>query len=295
VARPFRPEIDLVGAGPLRHEIVEPLQSIRLVLEPGPHGLAFDLQWDGVMPAHLEPSHVDRLDGRLYQDYRRFDQAGVVTGSIVVGDERIEADGWFGARDHSWGVRRSVGGFEPFTGSLPPEMAGVLFLWLEFATPHFSGHLQVQEDGKGNVQMAEGFIAPRDSSSGPINIVGVEHEIDFIEGTRSYRHVSLMLATDDGAKWEVEAEPLLTAWAYRGTGYDGGFNDGRGLGAFRGEVVEFDAYDVSHPEDVVLADGSTIRPLHREQGARLTVNGDPGYGHFPIMAIGALERYGWGG
>ena len=102
----------------------------------------------------------------------------------------------------------------------------------------------------------------------------------------------MRLTTADGSTWDVDAEPVLTVWAYRGTGYDGGFDDGRGLGVFRGEIVEHDVYDVSHPEDVVVPGGTTLRPLHREQGARVTVNGSPGFAHLPVFLIGANERYG---
>lgn len=292
VSRPLRPAVADLTVGSLRHEVLEPLQSHRLVLEDGPHGFSFDLRWEGVAPAHLEPPHVDRLDGRLYQDYRRFDQPGQVEGWVRIGAERIDASGWFGARDHSWGVRRSIGGFEPFTGSLPPEIHGVLFIWCELAVEGMTGHVQVQEDAAGRVQSLEGFLLP--AGGEPVAIVGVDHDIDFHPGARTYRRARLGLTDETGRRWDLDAEPILAPWAYRGTGYDGGFADGRGLGAFRGDHVEHDRYDVSHHEDVVLPNGSTIQPLHREQGARVTLDGAPGFAHLPIMPIGRIERYGLG-
>jgi hypothetical protein len=292
LSRPLRPAVADITLGPLRHEVVEPLWRHRLVLEPGSHGTAFDLLWEGVAPAHLEPPHAARLDGRIYQDYKRFDQAGTVSGWVQVGESRVEADGWFAARDHSWGIRRQVGGFEPFTGSLPPEVNGVLFIWCEFAADGVTGHVQVQEDGQGQVVLSEGFVAPDGAS--PVEVGAVEHDIEFHPGTRAYRRARLVLHGVDGTRWEITAEPLLTAWAYRGTGYDGGYADGRGLGAYRGDHAEHDVYDLSHPEDVGLPDGSTIVPFHREQGVRLEVNGARGFGHLPIMPIGRVERYGLG-
>ena len=295
LSRPLRPRLDEIAVGPLHHEVIEPLQTLRLVLEPGPQPASFDLTWTGVLPAHQERRHAGVLDGRQFEDYTRFDQAGVVNGWIQVDDRRLEAQDWFGARDHSWGVRRSVGGFEPFTGSLPPELPGVLFVWLEFATASLGGHVQFSESSTGDRSGLEGFIAwPEPAGRPDLAVVAAEHDIEFHPGTRAYRRARLCLTTADGAKWELEAEPLLTAWAYRGTGYDGGYHDGQGLGVFRGEALEHDVYDVSHPEDVGLPDGTTIRPLHREQGVRLTVNGEPGFGHFPIMAIGRIDRYGLG-
>ena len=51
-------------------------------------------------------------------------------------------------------------------------------------------------------------------------------------------------------------------------------------------------YDVSHPEIVRNLDGDPIPSGHREQPARLSVNGKPGFGHLPIMVMGPNQRYG---
>jgi hypothetical protein len=291
-ARPLRPDLEQLAVGPVRHEVIEPLRSTRLVLDPGDHEVAFDLIWEATFPAHLEPRHCDRLDGRVFQDYTRFDQMGAVTGWVEIAGQRHPAEDWIGIRDHSWGVRRSTGGFEPFTGSLPPEINGSLFIWLEFATERVNGHLQLAEDGSGTRSMLEGFLTwPEDDAYERVEVVDVHHELDFHEGTRAYRHAVLTITTSDGRDWTIEAEPMLSAWAYRGTGYDGGFADGKGLGVHRGSVVEHDTYEVSHPEKVVCPDGEVVIPLHREQGVRLTLDGEPGYGHLPVMPISRNERY----
>ena len=54
--------------------------------------------------------------------------------------------------------------------------------------------------------------------------------------------------------------------AMQGLGYSGGYNDGRGLGAWRApNHVEFDVWDVSHPSKVVYPDGSQKEHWHRIQ------------------------------
>lgn len=55
--------------------------------------------------------------------------------------------------------------------------------------------------------------------------------------------------------------------------------------------LEYDVYDLSHAEDVVLPDRRVVRPWHRETGCTLTVNGQPGLGHFPVINSGIVERY----
>lgn len=296
VSRTLRPRIEEMSVGPLRVDVLDPLQRLRLQLAPGRQGLSFDLEWSGFLPPAEESHHVGRLDGRAFQDYRRFDQLGRVTGWVTVEDERFDANRWFGVRDHAWGVRRGVGGFEPFTGTVPPEAHGLLFIWLAFATDELGGQLQIQEDGQGNRTLLDGHIRWPEAAARPVQrIVDATHEIEFVPGTRAYQRAVLVATTDSGDEWRIEAEPTTTAWAYVGTGYDNGFNDRKGLGAWRGsELLEHDTYDVTHPEDVVLPDGSTVRPTHREQPARLTVNGRPGLGHLPIMSVGRVERYGLG-
>lgn len=295
-SRPLRTDLAALRVGPISHEVVEPLHSHRLVVAGGEHAMALDLTWSGTFPVHVEPRHHDRLDGRVYQDYRRFDQMGRVDGWVEVDGERVEIADGVGIRDHSWGVRRSTGGFEPFTGSMPPEVHGSLFIWLEFATDEVNGHLQLTEDAAGTRTMLEGFLAThRGDEIDRVEVVDVRHDIDFHPGCRAYRSAVLDIDTSDGRTHRLEAEPVLTAWAYRGTGYDSGFDDGRGLGAFRGEVLERDAYDVSHPEEVVLPSGEVVRPMHREQHVRVRLDGADGFGHLPVMPIGANERYGFEG
>ena len=61
-----------------------------------------------------------------------------------------------------------------------------------------------------------------------------------------------------------------------GTGYDWGWDDGQGLGVYRGEShAETDVYDLSDPELVVRPDGDERRPMHRETPARVVVDGRP--------------------
>ncbi|MET0660384.1 MAG: hypothetical protein ABW110_19750, partial [Steroidobacteraceae bacterium] len=78
----------------------------------------------------------------------------------------------------------------------------------------------------------------------------------------------------------------------KGTGYDFGYRDQKGLGLFRGNLLEYDQYDLSHAEDVVLPDGRRIRPWHREADAKITVNGAGGFAHFAVISSGPVQRYG---
>ena len=97
-----------MSVGPWHYEIVEPLQSVRGVLERTEHAaISFDVTWHGECPVSLEVPWPDRSgDGyRITHDVLRYHQVGVATGWVEVDGERtaIDPEGWVSFRDHSWG------------------------------------------------------------------------------------------------------------------------------------------------------------------------------------------------
>ena len=99
----------------------------------------------------------------------------------------------------------------------------------------------------------------------------------------------------DGRTLDLEVDTLGSPFVYKGAGYNGGFNDGRGHGVYRSETlfVEQDVYDVSHVEEVVFEDGSVGKPAHREQFARARLDGKQGYAYSPCIVVGKHPRFGF--
>jgi hypothetical protein len=156
------------------------------------------------------------------------------------------------------------------------------------------GGIQILEDGLGERIYIDGEVHP-DGHDGPaVAVRGIEHDIEFHPGTRIYRRVALKLELETGDVWTIDIEPMGRPLVYRGAGYDSGFNDGKGLGAWRGRdlLIEQDIYDVTDIEAVTRPDGETIRPQHREQFAKALINGKPGYVYTPFFVIGAHPRFG---
>src|SRR5690606_33714478 len=86
---------------------------------------------------------------------------------------------------------------------------------------------------------------------------------EFIPGTRKFSTVELSFDYR-GAPLSLTLTNLGASIAMAGLGYSGGWNDGRGLGVWRGNpYAEHESWDVSHPVDVVAADGSVKQPAHR--------------------------------
>jgi len=295
-ARPLDEDRDAMTVGDVRILVEEPFRTIRLVVDPTSSPLAADLTWTSSFPVHLEAHHFDAPAGRTMQDMTRYDQIGRWHGWIDYGAGRIAVDDWWGARDHSWGVRPGVGGFEKSHGdpSMKADMPTAprksmlhLVLYAEAGDKFLA--LQYRENAEGKRLALDGELITSDGTRRRIG--DLELDIDFVAGSRAYKHVKLDVTLEDDTTLAVEAEPLLHAWAYSGTGYDGGYRDRRGLGAWRGTVAEYDVYDYVPPEQVFL-DGSPVRPGHREQPVTVSIDGVAGMGHCPVITRGSLPRRG---
>ena len=65
-----------MSVGPIRVEIVRPLEEVRFVVEPNEHGVSADLTWVGSIPAFEEPRQYIRKHGRVLFDTMRLAQTG---------------------------------------------------------------------------------------------------------------------------------------------------------------------------------------------------------------------------
>ncbi|HEY0448693.1 hypothetical protein [Actinophytocola sp.] len=295
-ARALDDDVDGLRVGDLEVRVVEPFERIELSLRPVASPLAAELEWTSTTAPHLEAHHFDAPAGRVVQDMTRYDQLGRWNGWLDHGSGRVEVRDWWGARDHSWGLRPGVGGFErshgdPTTGTQLPTAPRAAMLHLVLFG-EFDGRflvLQYREAADGSRLVLDGELV--EPTGVRIPVTDVTAQVDFAPDSRAYTQVRLdvRLATD--ATLAVRAEPLLHAWAYAGTGYDGGFDDRRGLGAWRGEAAEHDVYRFLPPEGV-RSGGVDVPPGHREQPVLLTVDGRPGIGHLPVITRGALPRHG---
>lgn len=295
LSRPLRPQYSM-RVGPLRIEVTEALRAHRIIVEShAASGLRADLTWTGDLPPREEQPHFQRRHGRAQMDYCRLDQLGTATGSVEIGDTRIELDDAFAWRDHSWGVRPGMGGVDPAGGrdvvgggTAPggsPSHLGSLFIWLAFRAGPFSGQFQCRQGRDGQFEYVDGhLIADTASPTDSLAVTAVRHNIRFVDGHTAFDRAQLEVLTADGRTWHLDAEPLRAPWVFMGAGYAGGWSDGGGLGVFRGEATEYDEYRMVGAADIRLPDGTTGQPWHRETDVRLLVNGVGGNGHLTIIA-----------
>ncbi len=112
-SRELRSAPEETSIGPLSYEVVEPLNKIRVRLEPNDvQPISFDLVLSGVTPPFFEERNLvrNRRSNRIDVNVIRYHQGGWATGTINMDGEMYELrDEAFGFRDHSWGVRQGVG------------------------------------------------------------------------------------------------------------------------------------------------------------------------------------------
>lgn len=291
-SRPLSADMETTAVGDLRVEVTEPYRSLSVTWSGGTTPLSAELEFTGSFDPYTEEHYLDASTGRITQEITRYNQIGTWNGWLAIDGRRQEVVDWWAVRDHSWGVRPGVGGMDrsvadPAARQASPMMHMVLY----GATEEFAICVSRRENSRGQVTYLDGELIGADGSHSTVVVADVDP--DFVPGARVYRSVRMRIETGDGQKLSVEATPLLEPWAYAGTGYDGGYLDGRGLGVPRGVIAEHDVYELIPPEQVLL-DGSPTPTGHREQFAQVVIDGRVTTGYCTVMTRGALPHLGLG-
>eukprot|EP01062_Namystynia_karyoxenos_P062707 TRINITY_DN55585_c0_g1_i1.p1 TRINITY_DN55585_c0_g1~~TRINITY_DN55585_c0_g1_i1.p1 ORF type:complete len:1102 (+),score=275.72 TRINITY_DN55585_c0_g1_i1:79-3306(+) len=102
----WTPERILRKVGPISIDVLEPLQSCRLRLEPG-HvpGFSCDISFRGRFPAQKEPRFDADIAGVGLMSYTRLTQLVEWSGDLEICGKAYRAERWWGTRDRSWGLR----------------------------------------------------------------------------------------------------------------------------------------------------------------------------------------------
>jgi hypothetical protein len=214
--------------GPVTVSIIEPLRSLKVVVDAPEAGIKAELTFVSRGP-HFEEPHYRWAPGQLTVfDITRLTQNGTWEGFIEVGGRRLTAtpDAWLGTRDRSWGIR-PIGARElnQAPDGPPPSF---YWLWAPMNFPDCNVIFDVNENRDGSrwhenaaLSLVEGAM------SSAILLAGVESD-QAIYGTHTYqidwrpgsRHAtgfrtSFELST---ASLEFELQSTLTFYMH-GIGY----------------------------------------------------------------------------
>jgi hypothetical protein len=268
---------DANEVGPIRVEVLEPLNALRLVVDAPEHGLRADLTFVR-RSAPIEEAHFHQQIGlRVVFDYTRLTQFGGWEGWVEVDGELTDlAPGeTLGCRDRSWGIR-PVGE----RGSTGAPVADPQFFWLwapvNFDT--FSTHFDVNEYFDGRRWHESGFVAPiagPDHSSvgapGAEAMRSVDYSIDWRPGTRTAAAFELVMTPWEGDASTIRLEPLFE-FHMSGLGYlspDWSHGVWKGELAVGGERWDLPVTDVLAPHHIhvqSIVRATTSGPLGEHQG-----------------------------
>jgi hypothetical protein len=236
-------DVDRIDVGPLHYDIVEPLRSIRVRLEPNAvQPIAFDLVLTGLTPCFAE----EREDRRTLTGYRRsadqirFHQIGIASGWIDLDGRRVEVRSWMMARDRSWGVRPTVGGAvsgmqpDPMDNDPPRVLAiwsPVLFGAGDSAFAFMQYYLLYEGAGWRHEKVQGGFEYP-DGRRVPVSRIAPRLRFDPLN--RRLLEAAFELQMPDGTLRRLTARPLGGTGFHLGAGLYLGF-DGHHHGEWRGD------------------------------------------------------------
>src|SRR3954469_8828518 len=88
-SRRLRPAIDDLAVGPLRVEVLEPLERLRTTCARNPYGISYDLTWTGLHEPYLEAYAERWAAGRLTAQRCNYDQCCDVSGWLEVDGRRL--------------------------------------------------------------------------------------------------------------------------------------------------------------------------------------------------------------
>lgn len=290
------------SVGPIHYDVVESLSAIRIVLERNEvQPIAFDITMRGAAPPALEGREVlrDAASNRITNDVVRYHQCGGASGWIELDGVRhnVTPDLWSFGRDHSWGIRNTVGAPPADLAPTPYPRNPMSFTsWSpvrctrsdgsEYTLFHYFGRSNMPghptDKLSGGVEHADGSTNPFVSAKWV--------DATFTDDTRRFLGGTFIATMNDGTTRPLAFTPLSHGTGFHlGTGLYFGLNGAR-HGQWRGELhIDGDHYDRCDTVDVA-------RAIHQLRDCVVRVD-DPvgdgtGYGVLQTVVIGAFPELG---
>lgn len=298
-SRALRPRYSDLDIGPLSVRFTKPMESVHLVLKDCPSDLSFDLEFKSIARPFMETPYRHWRHGRLINDIVRYTQICRTYGSIVCDGQTTPVAAWHAMRDHSWGIRASMGPRTP-SGGAPGEADGAdmrrFRIWVPFEVEGHSGFFHTHQSEDGATLDFEGALDFDDGRR--VKLVAVRHDLEYSPGTKNVIGGRFSLRDEAGTIHQYELKSAGTSADVQGGGYLGGWSDGDRPGVFRGigPIIESDRYA---SEKHLIATGPAHVPVAKRFGQTefpsfLTgPDGARGMAHFEHYVFGAFKPYGF--
>ncbi|MBM3678813.1 MAG: hypothetical protein FJW96_13190 [Actinobacteria bacterium] len=296
-SRALRPRANDLAVGPFRLTIEEPMVRQRLQLGPNETGVEFDVVAEASGSMTLEEPHVQYRHGVVLNHLLRYSGATRTTGTVSVDGDSFAIDRWYGARDHSWGIRSTMGPHIPIRGTEQRMSSDprAIRIWVPFECGDESGFFHTHEDAQGNALDFQGVIHRGDET---IELASVRHAFEYEDGRR-LTGGTYTLVDVGGAERAYRFRVVCPPAHPQGFGYTRGWSDGGNPGVWRGElVIESNRFDVSDP---LARSGADHLPRERWLGGTEFAcslegpDGAVGMAHVEHMIYGSYAPYGFEG
>ncbi|HEY2661303.1 MAG TPA: hypothetical protein VGI79_16400 [Caulobacteraceae bacterium] len=274
--------------GPIRIEVIEPLQKLKVTVTQS-DGIAAEFIFEGRAFPIEEPRFIRRNGPRTFMDYTRLTQNGRYSGWIEVdGVRQAIASGAVGTRDRSWGVR-PIGA--PDAQPLVPGAApGFFWQWTPLNFDKQSVFFHFTADSTGIPWNTRAVIcADGATAHDMVETEGARMSVEFVPGTKHAHTATLAIPLEDKPPLSIAFEPIAK-FQMRGIGY---IHPKWGHGRYQGDLVV-------EREDIDLArlDPNAVENLHIQAICRLTLaqDGQPaqaGLGVFEQLVLGPYKPYGF--
>jgi hypothetical protein len=191
--------------GPIAIEVLEPLKSLKLLVNSPENGLRAEIVFEGRAFPVEEPRFIRRHGPRAFMDYTRLTQNGRYSGWIELDGARQSVDGFVGTRDRSWGVRPV--GARDSQETIPPAPMQFYWMWSPSNFPAGSFYFHTNEDEAGETWNRRAVWAPEGVGvDGLVEIADCSIKVEWKPGTRHARHAVVSLK-GRGQDMEVIYEP----------------------------------------------------------------------------------------
>jgi hypothetical protein len=282
--------------GPIHYEVVDPLKKVRFRLERNDtQPIAFDIFFEGELPPFFEKRNELRSGHRIAQNLIRYHQSGRLSGWVDMNGTRESVDdAWFGARDHSWGMRgtavgASVTDLQPGLG----KTQNMRTLWGPWLLRRPDGdvyemmHFLYSTD---NWQYCSAHLNEAGSEEGTLRQTEMRNMVADIKldpRTRRFCGGTYTFTMPDGSDRSIDVTPVGDSGFYLRTGGYGGWKGGH-QGSWRGDYFEEGEYIPDITSELELAGMGQFRdsPVMVRDGDAV------GYGIQESIYIGTFPEMG---
>lgn len=257
--------------GPVKVEILEPLEMVRVSCDDPANGIKAELLFNHRTVAHEEPRFMRRAGSQVTMDVTRMTQNGNWTGWIEVKGRRIEvhSDDFWGTRDRSWGVR-TVGDQDTQANPYAP-FPQFYWIWAPFNFDDFATHYFVNDDQYGRPWNNNAVMIPLASGEPHAEVEAMadwSSKLAFEPGRRHAKTAEIEFVNQRDEKLRFEITPKWNFYM-EGVGYGHShFKHGSHHGEFEQGYDEYKTaeVDASHLHIQAMCDVKLITPRGEYQG-----------------------------